>query len=197
VNLKLIKNYLTGRGQKTIANGALSSSLDVLSGVPQGSVIGPILFLIYVNDMVNELIGVTVNQFADDTCVYVSHKDIHVPEKILEKELSKLYTWSKDNKLTLNVSKTKVMKFGTRENLNKINFGDLNIKLGGIRIEQVKSYKYLGIWLDEALTFTTHIHKLISSLNYKLCFVHKKVKGHLIHSFAVVELAIIPYQTRI
>ena len=161
-----IKNYLTGRKQAVKALGVKSEFLPITCGVPQGSILGPLLFIMYINDLEKYLDESNISLYADDTALYVngeSQIDIMLSLRI---ELSVVNEWLRANKLTLNASKTKYIVFGSR---NKLQVKpDLNLSIGGKKIERVACMKYLGVQLDEFLTFDEHINYIHQKSSKKL-----------------------------
>ena len=111
--INLIKNYLTNRKQIVQINNNSSKTRILTCGVPQGSVLGPLLFLIYINDLHLRLQDVNVSQYADDTVISYANKNQLGTQEILTRNLQYLYDWCERNKLTINVGKTKSMYFGT------------------------------------------------------------------------------------
>ena len=166
MNLKLMKNYLSNRRQCVIANNIKSTLRSISCGVPQGSILGPLLFLIYVNDMPKCVKQCTVQLYADDTVIYFSNKcHIHAKD-VLQRDLDNLQVWCQKNKLTVNVKKTKSMIFGTARRIRSL--GDLDLKMQNMSLSQVTSYKYLGVVLDQSLTYTQHLQKLSKSISHKI-----------------------------
>ena len=115
--LGLLKSYLSGRKQYVKHNNIESILLDVVCGVPQGSVLGPLLFILYINDIVNSS-GLDASLFADDAALLAAEHSVKKLQKTINSEIPKLFKWLCDSKLTLNYSKTKYMLFGL-DNLNK------------------------------------------------------------------------------
>ena len=105
------KNYLTNRSQYVLFNGQKSDIRDVTCGVPQGSILGPLLFILYINDLAGVSEKLFCVLFADDTNVFLNDKDINKLFQNIEFELSKLYNWLLVNKLTLDLTKTHFMVF--------------------------------------------------------------------------------------
>ena len=183
------QNYLFQREQFVSINGVESDKLRITCGVPQGSVLGPFLFLIFINDLPNATDFLTL-LFADDTTFQLSNTDIDFLYEKTNSELEKASVWFKANKLTLNVKKTKFILF-TEKNLNT----ELNIKIGGKFIDQVgsnckeKYFKFVGHVLDDKLSWqghVDHISKKLASANFAINsskhFLPLKVRLSLYHS---------------
>ena len=107
--MEWLKNYLTNRKQCTVANNIVSAYRNITYGVPQGSVLGPVLFLIYVNDLSNIIKNSKVFMYADDMVVYVSHSNLRIAIALIQSDLNNLYTWCNRNKLTINCEKKNCM----------------------------------------------------------------------------------------
>ena len=164
-------SYLQGRVQYTKVNGQIWGKREIKCGVPQGSILGPMLFLVYVNDLYRYLGECKTSLYADDTAVYClseSFVDIVLSLRI---EASNIVQWLRANKLTLNVSKTKFMVFGTKHKLE--NVADIPLHADGEVIERVHSFKYLGVILDETLSFEEHIDTLYRKTCSKMGAIKK------------------------
>ena len=149
-------------------NGENSPQLEMACGVPQGSVLGPLLFLIFINDLPQATRFFTL-LFADDTTFQMSSNNLLELFEIANLELSKAAIWFQSNRLTLNVSKTKFILF--RTNRMHVDFSNFNLKIGNENIERIgnncktKSFKFVGIHLDEYVTWE-HSQNLV---NYTGC----------------------------
>ena len=153
VSHKLVKSYLSERKQYVFCNGTVSETLPVSVGVPHGSVLGPLLFLIYVNDMSNVLTeGASVIQYADDTTLYYSTSSVNEMCRILSTNLTRIKIWLDSNYLSLNVAKTHFTIF-TNKSIDQ----DISIELEGHKINYLPNPTFLGITLDQKLTFDEHI----------------------------------------
>ena len=163
ISKKWLKSYLTNRQQFVSINGQDSDNEFILHGVPQGSVLGPLLFTIYVNDMHRCIKNSTTFHFADDTnLLYIPKKKLRNRNivRLLNKDLKVLNNWLKANKISLNSSKTKLIVF--RKKTTQIPY--IKVKLDGVRLLPTNSVKYLGVHIDENLSFDTHIQLLNAKL---------------------------------
>ena len=155
------KSYLTNRTQFVTINGTDSDIRSMEFGVPQGSVLGPLLFLLYINDLHNCIKYSTVRHFADDTNLLLVNSSLKQLKKHINIDLRCLSTWLKANKISLNVSKTEILIF---RHVNKpINY-DLRIKLDGKRLYPSNYVKYLGLLIDPHLNWSFHTKSLASKL---------------------------------
>ena len=155
------RSYLTGRKQFVSINGYDSEVLESNIGVPQGSVLGPLLFLIYINDLNHCIKNSTVHHFADDTNLLHINKDINKLNKLLNQDLKSLCNWLKANRIALNAAKTEMLFF---RNPNRPINTELNLKIDGKKIVPAHNVKYLGVYLDEFLSFKSHASELSSKL---------------------------------
>ena len=152
------QSYLNNRTQCVSLNGTISTPNVIRSGVPQGSILGPLLFLLFINDMPKNIVNCSVDMYADDTLIYVCHNDIDVIEKCLNEDLASLSKWLDRNVMKANVSKTKTMILGTSTRINRIR--DVNIIMNGTAVERVNTFKYLGITIDANLKWNDQINNI-------------------------------------
>ena len=142
---KLLRSYLSNRQQICVVNGQKSSSKEILCGVPQGSILGPLLFLLFINDL-PEVCNFEVKLFADDAClIYADPKPLNLQINV-NNELAKVDFWMKSNKLSINYSKSNYIIF-TRKILDN----NFNIHIQGNRLQRVSQTKYLGVIINEKL----------------------------------------------
>ena len=138
----------------------MSNSENVTAGVPQGSNLGPLLFLLYINDLPNCLDFFVPALFADDTNLTARGASASEIQDILEIELNKVHTWLLANKLTLNVKKIEYMLMGFRQRLSQVS-ADPILSMGSEGIKRVSSTKTLGVAVDECITWSDHVDKVV------------------------------------
>ena len=156
------RSYLTNRKQFVTINGVDSTPRVMSFGVPQGSVLGPLLFLIYINDLYLSVKYSTARHFADDTCLLIQNKSPKRLKKLLNQDLKFLNQWLQANKISLNASKTEILIFKHRN--KPLNY-DLKIKLNGKRLYPSKYVKYLGVLIDNQLSWNYHVKSLVPKLS--------------------------------
>ena len=154
IALQWFYSYLSNRKQYVAVNEISSSMRYITCGVPQGSILGPLLFILYINDIVHVSQILRFILFADDTNLFYSDKSLDNLQNVLNTELSKLVEWFRANKLSLNAQKTNYIFFGYKKIPRNQN---LKLSLDGNSISQVESTKFLGVYLDEKLTWKNHI----------------------------------------
>ena len=152
--LSLIQSFLTNRSQFLVNGNSRSSDMVIECGIPQGSILGPLLFLFYVNDLPKVSSSLQTILFADDTIVSLPHDNSPEATILLNTELEKVMKWTQYNRLTINIAKTQMVNFSNRT------FDDRDenfIKLGVENLQFSNLCKYLGINMDHKLKFSNHI----------------------------------------
>ena len=139
--LDWFKSYLTNRKQFVEYNNHTSTIRSINSGMPQGSILGPLGFIIYVNDIPNSVPDLSLILFADDTSAFTSHKDLSTLNNIMNNGLSKLNTWFKSNKLSLNLKKTNYMLLGTRNKTNQCK-DKFKLSIDDTEVKEVSTFKF-------------------------------------------------------
>ena len=151
-SFNILSSYLSGRTQRVKIRNKLSSTRDITMGVPQGSILGPILFIIYINDLPNISNEITCLSYADDTAIIFKNKSTEDLQNTVNDVTAKISSWFHANFLSLNTSKTFTQQYAMRSNEY-----DLHVQLNGIPIYDVEYIKYLGVYIDNKLKFTKHI----------------------------------------
>ena len=173
IALKWVASYLNNRKQYVIFLSEHSSYADVMCGVPQGSILGPLLFILYINDICNISNYFTFTLFADDTTIVSAHHNIDILFSQANIELTKLYNWFCLNKLSLNIDKTSYTLFSNKQDdpKNTINIDNINIK-------RVLSKKKLVVTIDHKLSWKTQIADVCKKV-YRCTGILNKVKSIL------------------
>ena len=192
-----LENYLQNRYQCTIANDIVSDLKLITCGVPQGSVCGPLLFIIYINDIAKALQHCKVALYADDTVLYMEHAEVNDAIEFVQNDLHALSKWCSMNKLTINCKKTKYCIYGMRSKIKKSKSEDTLLSLNNTILSRVCSYKYLGFILDDHLNFNKHITELCNTITHKL-YLLSKIRRYLtteacITIFKTMILSIMEY----
>ena len=153
--------YLTGRVQQTMCVNALSPPAKISMGVPQGSILGPLLFLVYINGIQSELQHSKITMFADDMAFYCHENSPTNLESKLNADLAAITSWLHDNKLTLNVTKSKFMVIGRRNKLSQ--FYNIALVANNDQLENVTKFKYRRVIINQHLTW-----RMTTLNNYKV-----------------------------
>ena len=159
--------------QYVLINSTLSDKLPVVSGVPQGSILGPLLFSIYVNDLSSSIKKCSSESYVDDTKLLLSFHINNSSTAVvdLNGDLIRIRNWCFDNLLLLNPEKTKLMIYGSHQMLAKL--PEFRISLLGKDLTPSKSVKDLGVTFDPVLSFDDHILSTVSSCNSTLCQINR------------------------
>ena len=159
IALDWFRSYLTNRAQRCLVNGSLSRICSLKCGVPQGTILGPLLFLIYINDLPNCLTSCQPRMYAqNDTHITYADVDVNSIQLNLNHDLGNLNKWLISNKLTLNTAKTEFMLIGSKQKLSTLS------SQPELSTDNVPTEKPLGIFVDENLRLQTHIDKLTNKI---------------------------------
>ena len=168
--LNWFKSYLCNRSQCVSIDGQLSDELKITHGVPQGSVLGPLLFLLYINDIPLSSNILNFRLFADDTSLLYSHNNLSILESIVNTELIKVSNWLIANKLTLNTSKSNFLIIHPRQ---KRVSHKITISIDNKCLKEVQYAKYLGVLIDKHLSWTPHIQQIKLKISKNLGILAK------------------------
>ena len=130
----------------------------VHSGVPQDSILGPLLFILTLNDLYKSVDKCSLSLYADDTCLYFAAKDKRIMEKVINNDLKSMFSWFSNNHLLLNIDKCQFMLTGSKGNLK--HFEDVKISIQNTQLRRVSQCKYLGVIIDNHLTWTPQIEEV-------------------------------------
>ena len=162
--LHLLDSFLTGREQCVLFNQVTSTTTKIKRGVPQGSVLGPLLFSLYINDLPLHIPNATCDMFADDTCVHVFDDDYESVFLKLQESANDVFQWATDNVMQIHPDKTKFMIITTRQKHQRLPSSQCSVFINGLPIEQVSSIKFLGLIVDNRLSWSSHIKTLTSTI---------------------------------
>ena len=170
--LNWFASYLDNRKQYVTYNGVSSNMRVIKCGVPQGSILGPVLFLVYINDLATVCSNVFSIFFADDSNIFKNGKNLLEIQEVINKELKDISIWLNVNKLFMNISKTQYMLFSGK----KLENHSPNIVIEGIALSRVYSTKFLGIIIDDKLTWKDHITYVSKKISKGLGVIRKARK---------------------
>ena len=187
-----IKSYLTDREHFVIWNQTESPTLKLNIGVPQGSILGPLLFLVYVNDLANTSKDLSFVLFADDTTVYISKSSVNEAVTAINAELIPIVNWFDANKLTLNIDKTQLMILSRKHEKKS----DHPVLLRGQPIAQISEAKFLGVIVDQHLNWKSHITMVAQKLSKSCGLIYRIRKNLNLESKILIYYSLIqPYLT--
>ena len=155
-----------------------TKKVTIVCGVPQRSILGPLLFLLYVNDLHHASKVLDPIMFADDTNLFFSHSDINLLFEKMNKELTNVSNWFNANKLSLNVKKTKFSFFHKSLKKDNIPLRLPNLNINGFTIERESSIKFLGVWIDENLTWRDHIYTVENKITKNIGLLYQGKHYH-------------------
>lgn len=181
--LSLLENYLSDRYQVTKINNIISSKHSISFGVPQGSTLGPLLFIIFINDLPKHITNVNISLYADDTAFYLGTNNFENTMHELNLAANNFDNWCKLNRLTLNQKKTKYITFIPSKAYKIKPVSPL--KIMNTPIDEVKEFKYLGVTLDSRMTFEKHIATLKQKIVSRL-FTLKRIRWSLSHNDTLI-----------
>ena len=166
MTLQWVASYLKQRKQKVLANNMCSEQAIIKQGVPQGSILGPLLYLLYANDLASVIKNCGFSFYADDTVLYSHNANFNIAKRNMNRNLRALNDWFTQNCIAMNVTKTKYMLFGSRMSLAKIK--PFALKIDNQAIERVYKYTYLGVILDPILNYDKQISATVARVSGKV-----------------------------
>ena len=179
--IQWFRSYLTGRSQCTTVDGILSDTCEITCGMPQGSIDGPLAFLIYINDLPNYVTHCKVNMYADDTVIYYASNSTNDIVNCINEDLNVISNWLQSNKLSLNADKTEFMLIGSRQRLQSVkdDIHNVTVTINGTNIKRVNECKHLGVIIDDILSWNQQIDQ-VRKKSLKGMFMLKKCKCNFI-----------------
>ena len=167
-SLDWFRDYLSNRKQFVSINGRDSQLKTISCGVPQGSLLGPLLFILYINDLHNSSHILSFICFADDSNLFFTHRDPRILIDTMNRELTLVQSWIQANRLSLNIEKTHSMLFS-----NTLNILPNPVKINNTELKQVDCTKFLGLFIDSDLSWKSHINYLSKVLSRNTGILHK------------------------
>ena len=189
--LKWFRSYFT-RTQAVRFNNAISRTLDVNTGIGQGTILGPLIFVFYINDVIRKMTDLRVNMYADDCLIYSVGNNWSMLRPKLQQGLNDFYEWSYDNCMKLNIGKSKALMIGSNHKLSGINFEN-KFTLNGEVVHYVNDYNYLGLLLDKNMTLSpllARVKRIVSNKIYCLVKIRNQINTQC--AIAIYKQTILP-----
>ena len=164
--IRWFESYLTDRKQRVLANNTYSTFQSVTQGVPQGSVLGPLFYIIYANDINKIIKSCKVALYADDTVLYTASANFNRSVGKIQSDMNALSQWCNLNGIRMNTEKTKLMVFGNTTKVKKL--PTFEVQVNGEPLIMTNCYKYLGVALDGQLNYNLHVQNIIARVSLKL-----------------------------
>ena len=187
-----LRSYLGNRRQVTTLNNVKSSESKVSFGVPQGSTLGPLMFLLFINDYPQCIRNSEIYMYADDIVIVSSGNTYEESANILRQDVAATSAWCNSNCLTINKKKTKVMRI-TRNRIGGV-IPELVVHIGNNRLEDVKEYRYLGVNMDHRFTFKPQVTGMLRTISHKISLlgrIRKYMEEN--QSFLICTTMALPY----
>ena len=173
VALKWFESYLSGRYQRVCFKGSLSDALPITTGVPQGSILGPLFFIIFIDSMSEVISHGKLSMYADDTTLSVNGTNVRDIYDKLTSDLNAIAKWLTNNKLFLNTDKTNVMLKGTGAKLRNIQDIEFSVNIDGKELDHVTKAKCLGVVIDDELRWHCQVNKVIQNVFCKIALIRR------------------------
>ena len=184
-SLSWLQSYLSNRTQTVHIGNTHSNPAPISCGVPQGSVLGPVLFLLFINDLPLHVKNSLLDLFADDDTLHNSEGTLCEIENNLREDIEYIDTWCTENRMVINEKKTKCMLIGSRQRLARLPDPTLNIQINGQLIDNINDDKLLGMRVDNTLQFNKHVDDVCKAISNKLNLL-RKIKKYLGHHHRVL-----------
>ena len=159
----------------------MSTPLPITSGVPQGSIIGPLLFIIYMNDMDQCLHNCSAGMYADDTTFYLKEKSTIILNTEIEEDMANVSKWCKNNRMVINENKTRSMLVGSKQRPSSLPHAELTIEIDGIPIQNVCCEKILGVKIDNTLSWNEQVDYICKTITTRLALL-RRIKPYIDHT---------------
>ena len=190
--LDWFRDYLSNRTQYVSYNDNKSDLKTILCGVPQGSILGSLLFILYINDFTNTSTLLDFVLFADDTTILYSSSDIVSKIPVINRELSEVNNWFKANKLSVNATKTNYMIMGTQHmtSMEDQSVSNVDIILDKTKLKGVDKTKFLGVTIDENLSWKNHIDDITKTISRNIGMINKLkfiIPERILHTHCTVH----------
>ena len=166
------RSYLMGRRHCVSVQGHTSDFLTVKSGVPQGSILGPLIFCLFINDMCKLKLNskTTLSLYADDTAMFSCDNNLSKVQNNLQNDFDLIVTWLEYNGMHIHPGKTKVIAFGPK---CKLRNNIISVKYKDTKLEHVTSIKYLGVIIDSQLLWSHHINYICTKVSRSICCIRR------------------------
>ena len=189
--LEWFRNYLSKRLQTVCFNEKYSDLLEITVGVPQDSIVGPLLFTVFINGMPDVMTRSKILLFADDTVMFFSSKLANQIEQVLSRDIECLQDWLLRNKLFLHFGKTESLLFGNSKRLPYVT--NFTVLIGNYVIRRVFNYKYLGVELDGRISWKEHVEYIAAKISKKVGFL-KRIRASLtVYSSGIIYKSFVLY----
>ena len=171
--LMWFNTYLTNRKQQVSVNNTKSDFKQISYGVPQGSILGPLLFSLFINDLPLYTDNVSTDLYADDTTLYDIQDSVEQIESNLQTAINNLHIWCQNNGMILNSAKTKVMLVTTNQKRQRLNNDNLDLNFNNEPLTLITNEKILGVYVDNNLTWSEHIKRLTRKIASSIWLLSK------------------------
>ena len=173
LSLKWFTSYLLQRTQHVVFDGARSSTKVMDVGVPQGSILGPLFFILFINDMPLLVKNSKLDMYADDSTLTTSAATVNVLQEELNQDIVSVTQWCTNNNMVLNTGKTKTCIITTRQKRSRLEQSELDLSIGTCQLQTTDCDKLLGVLIDKDLNFKTHVKKIHSKVSQSIALLRR------------------------